>query len=620
MAELKIFKNHQLLRTLQLTPELVAKGSLKAGRSPACEIPLDPDPGISREHFEMRLEGGLWIVHNLSRYSLLKQHGESREQIPLTAGTSFDLGAYHFEFVAEVVESPSVEDSDKTRVGLLTVVPYLRVLDASGRPVQVLKLEGENWIAGRDPSCALFIDNAKFSRQHFEISKQDSQYFVRDLESSNGTSLNGQTLSSTDWTPLRSSDVLRVVDWQLVFELRDPSFQERVNSADQEWLNLPVVSSEGFPTDFVVAESRPHSTKASAKWDIKNLNKEQKKLVLYGGIGAVVLIFALMFSGESPPPPTQSPAGKEMSAFDKLSPEQKTYVQQSHQLAQRLVMQGKYELARQELIKIHQLVPKYEDSKQLEEMTESAIKTVRERELLEAKERERLEAEAKVLAQAKLCEQKMNSSTTQADLEACLGSVLSLAPDHPELQRLRGLVDKAETERNMREAMRIEKQEQIARLRALFQKAVKLEESGQLPDARKAYSQVAQSELPDPGGLKAQAQAKVAEMVAAQKKREGELAQQAEGFVQKNKLKEAILAYQELNKLSPGNSAVEEKLSAVQKEHRKLMQNLYQEAVLEESIGEVPAAQAKWKKVLEQSYPEEEYYQKSQSKLRKYGG
>ena len=49
------------------------------------------------------------------------------------------------------------------------------------------------------------------------------------------------------------------------------------------------------------------------------------------------------------------------------------------------------------------------------------------------------------------------------------------------------------------------------------------------------------------------------------------------------------------------------------------MQTIYQESILEEGVGEVEAAKVKWKKILEQSIPEEEYFKKAKIKLKKYG-
>jgi hypothetical protein len=53
-------------------------------------------------------------------------------------------------------------------------------------------------------------------------------------------------------------------------------------------------------------------------------------------------------------------------------------------------------------------------------------------------------------------------------------------------------------------------------------------------------------------------------------------------------------------------------------ELKKQMQALYQEGVREESVGEVETAKVRWRKIVELSIPEEDYYKKAKIKLRKY--
>jgi hypothetical protein len=49
---------------------------------------------------------------------------------------------------------------------------------------------------GRDRSCELVLADAEVSRKHARLETQGGVVFVRDLESSNGTFLNGQRLTS----------------------------------------------------------------------------------------------------------------------------------------------------------------------------------------------------------------------------------------------------------------------------------------------------------------------------------------------------------------------------------------------------------------------------------------
>jgi hypothetical protein len=61
---------------------------------------------------------------------------------------------------------------------------------------------------GRDRSCELVLADAEVSRKHARLESQGGVVFVRDLESSNGTFLNGQRLTSAIET--REGDAIDV--------------------------------------------------------------------------------------------------------------------------------------------------------------------------------------------------------------------------------------------------------------------------------------------------------------------------------------------------------------------------------------------------------------------------
>lgn len=620
MLELKITKQNQLVRTLILGDDLARLGVLRAGRAPGSDILLDPEPGISREHFQLIFNEGRWKLLLKSRHFPLLLEGQNQSEFELRSGQVFEVGPYRFA-VSDTGSSDPLDSSERTQIGVFTFIPCLRIRNPKGETLAVHKLTtGSSWILGRDPSCSIFVDNPKFSRQHLEIRRVGDQFLVQDLGSSNGTRLNGRDLGAQEPVSLKSLDVLQVVDWSLVFEQRDAQYDSRLGEIDEGMALLPVITEESVVGDpLSYHDHSSGSVFSNTKSSPKSPSVEKKKMILYGGIGIAVLVLAFVFSGESPKQEIATNPNQILTPFDRLSAEQKMYVQQSYRTGQQLLMQGKYEMARQEMVKVHQLVPAYEDSKQIEEMSETALKTLREKELLEAREKEKIESESKIQAQVQQCRQQINSRTTAEDLEICLSPILSLNPEHPDIQALRIQIEKRETERQMREAARQEREEQVAQLRNLFQRAQKLDQDGALKEAAPIYQRVIASSLPDPQDLKSKARSRIQQLRTESLKKQADLVSQADQAAQKNQLKEAILAYQAALKIE-ANSEVSEKLRGVEKEHRKIMQTLYQEAVLEESIGEVSAAQAKWKKVIEQSYPQEEYYQKSRSKLRKYGG
>jgi pSer/pThr/pTyr-binding forkhead associated (FHA) protein len=80
-----------------------------------------------------------------------------------------------------------------------------------------LRLRESGTLIGRNPECALVLDDDFASGRHARIFERDGQWFVEDLGSTNGTFLGGQRL--TEPAPVAVGSVLRV--GRTVVELRN---------------------------------------------------------------------------------------------------------------------------------------------------------------------------------------------------------------------------------------------------------------------------------------------------------------------------------------------------------------------------------------------------------------
>lgn len=71
---------------------------------------------------------------------------------------------------------------------------------------------------GRDPQNEVVIDHKLASRRHARFEKDEVGFYIRDLESTNGTYLNGQKITGSQL--LRNNDEVWIADTVIVF--RDP--------------------------------------------------------------------------------------------------------------------------------------------------------------------------------------------------------------------------------------------------------------------------------------------------------------------------------------------------------------------------------------------------------------
>lgn len=89
----------------------------------------------------------------------------------------------------------------------------LRVLNGDLQG-QVFRVDG-SLVVGRSTSCALFIPDRRISREHARFSIEENRFFVEDLQSHNGTHVNGQRVTRAE---LFGGDLVRLGTSQFAIE------------------------------------------------------------------------------------------------------------------------------------------------------------------------------------------------------------------------------------------------------------------------------------------------------------------------------------------------------------------------------------------------------------------
>lgn len=90
---------------------------------------------------------------------------------------------------------------------------FLSYTDKQGNPFQVeLK---DSLTAGRSPKADIEVDDDRVSRMHFAIHMEEGHPVLHDLQSRNGTKVNGE---KADVTPLKPGDEIRVGSTRLFIE------------------------------------------------------------------------------------------------------------------------------------------------------------------------------------------------------------------------------------------------------------------------------------------------------------------------------------------------------------------------------------------------------------------
>ncbi len=676
MAHLKVIKESVTVQELDLDPQQ----TYLAGRGETCQIPLDPEPGISRHHLQIACTKNGWKLEVLSRYGELYVDGQKAPGITMTTQTKFSVPPYDFEFSTDGSEFESAGDGqsdlERTVVSILPSAAYLKLVDATGKVRQVFRLEGEAWIGGRDVTSNLFIDNPKISRKQFELYREGESYYIRDMGSSNGTLVNGQGISQNEWTQLDSGDVITVVDWTLQFELKDASFQDRISAVEAHLQGASIIDQEapsfesdfgqvtnygsipneqelppppGVQNDFSGDSSQgtdspdlqfttydqqmpppPNSplgfaegnTALGAEGQISSKNKFSAKL---NPVRIIILLLIVgagiyAFMENSTTDEVKPAAVKQKNPFDNLSPEDQQMVMQAYKAANTRMERREFAEALQEIARIKEKIPVYEESNNLEKTAKAGLAQMEDIKREEQLEKEKAEMEEKIQKQVAECQKQLDPKTSTVEsVESCLAPVIPLNPEHPAIVSLKAQVEKFATDKKISDEKKKEHSEDVAKLRALYEKAVAIEKRENLFDAIKAYENVEHSKHTDPGGLKAKATRARVAIITKMAKNQKELEEQADQFTKEGKFREAVIALKKALKINPDNEVVKGHLAQSMLDLHKQLQVVYQESILDESVGDVETAKGKWKKIIDQSLSGEDYFEKARFKLKKYG-
>ena len=98
--------------------------------------------------------------------------------------------------------------------------PHLKIVQGV-EPGKQFPLEAERSTIGRSSDCEISLDVAAVSRRHAAVIRSGGSYSVEDLDSRNGTFVNGQRIVSP--TPLNNGDRIVVCDQEFSFEEAAPA-------------------------------------------------------------------------------------------------------------------------------------------------------------------------------------------------------------------------------------------------------------------------------------------------------------------------------------------------------------------------------------------------------------
>lgn len=614
---------------------------LTLGRSESSTVILSENHRISRTHLTITLQpdGSLKVV-NLGKYVPALFNGSNFNELNVQNTSSLEMDGYTISLIGTAEKSSNTssalvqyqamdDESSITAVGAVTLKPSLIIHDPRfPHSPEELILEGDFWVAGRDSQCAIKLEDPKISRQQFQLKAlKGNKFAVIDMGSVNGTLINGVKIPSGEEILLNSGDMIQTHEFKILFQLKNMDVEKRL----QEINSLPALSSDlalslepfhqqneleqhYYPPNDDHYDSEP-------SYDIPQvddaLEKTKKiRMILIGAIALIAVVY--MFSSGSKE--VQKKDVVIETPFDKLTPEDKLYVEQTYALADNYFRQAKFASALDEIRKIQEKVEYYKDSKQIADACKEGLVRVEELAAAERRKQEEIAIKNKVEAVISTCTKLISDDVSEAQMQECLSEGLTLDPENLAMRELLAEARSREDQRATNQAAFAERRRLAKIGEGLFYKAEGLKNKGKKREAIKAYQTHINSRYPDPSGLKDKSMGRIAELRTFIDQEIATAQKDADQLVEQGNLKAALKRIRRALAFEPNSTALIATDQKLTRELDKKMRVLYQESVIEESLGNIEAAKERWNIILKTDIETGEYFKKASLKNRKYGG
>ena len=224
---------------------LPAGPSYTIGRDPKSDIVVDEDR-VSWQHAVLKLDRGSWVLEDTGSTNGTFVGSQKVQKIILDGETTVRLG--------HPADGPELACSTGAPARPATVLASRPVMPASGRggsdgpavvadrpamtgggmstashrePSVIRRLPTKVLRIGRAPDNDIVISDLSVSRNHAELRRTASGYQIADLDSHNGTFVNGQQIGSA---PLTEGDIVGI--GPSTFRLSGSELQEFVDTGD----------------------------------------------------------------------------------------------------------------------------------------------------------------------------------------------------------------------------------------------------------------------------------------------------------------------------------------------------------------------------------------------------
>lgn len=451
---------------------------ISVGRAPGCSIHLD-EASVSRLHAVIFPLSGGWVLQRKANFGAVLLNGEEVENAPLEGGEEIKIGGFSLRVQIEgagqqpaasgsrqmVTASQSFSagggddgEDGRTRFVSAGLSAQFRMEPGAANLDEFL-MDKDVALFGRGSNCDVVLSEKKASRKHFEVRRQGLAFFLKDLNSANGTLVNGQNVTEVE---LVAGDVIEVGESKIQFSIENKDFFAKQDQflavpAHLQQADMPqqdpaaLLGLDTSPDASALADGvemgpdgvplppKPASTDFIGQFKYKWAKIPKAQRMRYLTILVVgCLVLAMLGSPDEDekkkPPPKRNEKGEIMRRFEDLTPKNQKFVSDNYKdlvaAHEKKDFTKMFEHARNILT----LVDDYRDTKSYEAIAKRGIDNLEEekrRQALEEKQRKIREEVAKLEEKGKpIFERALKEPPARSELESVIQEIYAKDPNN----------------------------------------------------------------------------------------------------------------------------------------------------------------------------------------------
>lgn len=572
------------------------------------------------------------------------------------------------ELVQEDSSLGPVDEDGKTKLTPMAKVQVKLVFKSGTANYEEYEIVKDEVSIGRGKTCDIILNDKKASRKNAIIQKSGMTFRIKDLDSANGTYVNGVRIKEQE---LAGDDKIIIGNVEFLFKAlsSDYASQEKDFMAIPEEPEMPVDlaaedSAQAIPNEMQpgqdaglqnagefqggvadvpgvggvpstneipgltgIAGISPSTGKNQSLFDkFKALPKSRQIIVLV----CLAVVFYLGLFDEEPaqkvgikqkkPAPTASASPTLMDkgpmTFERLSSEQKEFVKTQYELAFNYFKNHDYDKSIYEVNKIFDLIPEYQNAREIKRYAEEG----RQRLLAIEEERKKKEEEAKLKAKVqKLVEEvaQIMAKKKYEQAKEMFTQIIALDPDNATVATWKKEVDDYEEQIKMQEQQKKVQDDINKQAKYIFEEAMGLK------NQRKYHSAIATfQKVLDVGSSDTRLRESAKKMVSICQ----QLIRKARDPLLKAALKkekageftQAFALYMKATKVDPPHPTGYAGMNRIKGVLHDRAKAIYTEAILAESYSDFSTAKKMFTECLEVAPPDDIYHERAARKLAHY--